>query len=623
MKQTIKYEQSLEEQTIANLIRNVRREQKISLAELAMGLMTPSQLAKIERGERPFDKNFRDRILERLGMAKELYENLLDNHSYEEWEFRKKILAEVRKKNKLEALHLIMEFEKLLKENDKINRQFLFVMEGEIARQEEMSGEVIAEYYQKAAELTIPDMEEVWQNKRLLSVLEINILLEKVFYENGVVFFYKCKKLMEYVETGFYDNITKAKIYPKIVFYYLSKQLNLKVRWDKKDYTENLGLCDRAIEMLRDTGRAYYLIELLEIKINIHSELKRHEKIKQTEKENDISETRTLLNLMKKLYIEYKISVYMEDCTYLYQQNWVFPVSEVIRTRREMLEMTQEQLCEGICSVKTLRRAEKNQTDMQMETLQKLMNRLGLSGQMQWSNIITSNPQIIKKTERIESLLNNQNLVEAREELEIIKKHLLFDIPKNRQYILEKEATINYFEGKISREEYAEKEEAALRNTLSAANLLNSKSVYLTELEIICIINSWKGLDNKIKKEYIRLLLDLYKKYELEEGIADAISSYQFVMSGVVNELGNLGEHRSAVEIDKKAIADSLRCRRFCDLDYKLYDILWNENQLQLSSGKKIDKKITNDKLMQCIIISRYLKQYFYENLYREKMFND
>lgn len=40
--------------------------------------MSASQLAKIENGERPINKNIRDRLLERLGIAKELYENLLD-----------------------------------------------------------------------------------------------------------------------------------------------------------------------------------------------------------------------------------------------------------------------------------------------------------------------------------------------------------------------------------------------------------------------------------------------------------------------------------------------------------------------------------------------------------------
>lgn len=117
--------------------------------------------------------------------------------------------------------------------------------------------------------------------------------------------------------------------------------------------------------------------------------------------------------------------------------------------------------------------------------------------------------------------------------------------------------------------------------------------------------------------------MDLFEQCDLEGGLADVISSYEFVISGVVNELGNMGEHRRAVEIDRKTIADSLQCRRLWDLDYKLYDIIWNENKLLLSAGKKINKKITNDNLMQCIAIGHYLKQYFYENMYKSKLIND
>ena len=30
---------------------------------------------------------------------------------------------------------------------------------------------------------------------------------------------------MEYIDTGYYDEIMKAKIYPKIVYFYLIKQI--------------------------------------------------------------------------------------------------------------------------------------------------------------------------------------------------------------------------------------------------------------------------------------------------------------------------------------------------------------------------------------------------------------
>ena len=90
---------------IVELIHNIRVEEKISLTDLAMGLMSPSQLGKIEKGERPLEKNIRDRILERLGMAKEMYENLLDNGAYEDWKYRKDIISAIRERESEKAKH--------------------------------------------------------------------------------------------------------------------------------------------------------------------------------------------------------------------------------------------------------------------------------------------------------------------------------------------------------------------------------------------------------------------------------------------------------------------------------------------------------------------------------------
>lgn len=62
----------------ASFLQMVRKERNIYLEQLAEGLMSASQLARIEKGQRPVHKNMRDRLLGRLGIASDLYENLLD-----------------------------------------------------------------------------------------------------------------------------------------------------------------------------------------------------------------------------------------------------------------------------------------------------------------------------------------------------------------------------------------------------------------------------------------------------------------------------------------------------------------------------------------------------------------
>lgn len=621
MEETKVYPQSEADQDFAKLLKNIRTEEKVSLDQLAMGLMSASQLVKIENGERPINKNIRDRLLERLGIAKELYENLLDLCDFEEWDYKKKILSAIQNKKIEDAYRLLKEYKAHLRENDRINHQFILAMWGEVLKQEGASKEKIAECYRKAVILTIPDAEKVWSEKRPLSVLEMNLLLETIIYGNNMDYLHKCRVLMEYIDTGYYDEIMKAKIYPKIVYYYLKKQILFKEYWNVETQTENLKICEKAIDKLRDAGRTYYLVELLEIEIQILETMPEDAVTEHLEKnETDKINARELISVIKNLYAEYEVPAYMQDCTYFYQQKWIFSMKDVLRTRRAMFGLTQEQLCEGICSVKSLRRAEKGQTDMQRETLKKLLNRLGLSGQMQWSRLITSDREVIRMAEELADYINDRKFSVASKQLESLKSRIDLDIPQNKQYFLEKQALLEFEQGKVTREEFVKMEKEALECTLCAENLYRKENVYLTEREIICISNSWKGMEGKQKRESINLILRLYDYYALNNGLSQAISVYEIVTEAAVNELGNNGEHVRAEEIDRKSIKASLSCRRVWDIHYKIYDILWNEKKLMKKSGKRVSNNRMNTELKRCIIMSHYVKRYFYENVYKEKL---
>ena len=623
MKETKDYPQSEADQDFAKLLKNIRTEVNVSLDQLAMGFMSASQLSKIEKWERPIDKDIRDRLLERLGIAKELYENLLDLCDFEEWDYKKKILSAIQNKKIEDAYCLLKEYKAHLRENDRINHQFILAMWGEVLKQEGASKEKIAECYRKAVILTIPDAEKVWWEKRPLSVLEMNLLLETIIYGNNMDYLHKCRVLMEYIDTGYYDEIMKAKIYPKIVYYYLKKQILFKEYWNMETQTENLKICEKAIDKLRDAGRTYYLVELLEIEIQILETMPEDAVTEHLEKnETDRINAKELMSVIKNLYAEYEVPAYIQDCTYFYQQKWIFSMKDVLRTRREMFGLTQEQLCEGICSVKSLRRAEKGQTDMQRETLKKLLNRLGLSGQMQWSRLITSDREVIRMAEELADYINDRKFSVASKQLESMKSRIDLDIPQNKQYFLEKQALLEFEQGKVTREEFIKMEKEALECTLRAENLYRKENVYLTEREIICISNSWKGMEGKEKRESINLILRLYDNYALNNGLSQAISVYEIVTEAAVNELGNSGEHVRAEEIDRKSIKASLSCRRVWDIHYKIYDILWNEKEIQKKNKEKNRNMEMTDGLMKCISISHYVKQPFYEKIYREKMIN-
>ena len=123
-----------ENENFATLLKNIRIEEDISLDQLALGIMSASQLARIEKGERSVAKVVRDRLLERLGVARDLYENLLDLEDYREWERQKDILHAVREKQTKQAEQLLSEYEKSLEDDENIRRQFYLVMLADIRK---------------------------------------------------------------------------------------------------------------------------------------------------------------------------------------------------------------------------------------------------------------------------------------------------------------------------------------------------------------------------------------------------------------------------------------------------------------------------------------------------------
>ena len=605
------------------LLKNMRTEEGISLDQLALGIMSASQLARIEKGERSVTKVVRDRLLERLGVARDLYENLLDLEDYREWERQKDILHAVREKQTKEAEQLLSEYEESLEDDENIRRQFYLVMLADIRKKEEGQELFVRKCYREALALTVPEADTVWAKQRTLSILEINLLLENLAYENGTDSFLKYKVLLHYVEDGCYDEISKAKIYPKIAFYSLKKRMQYREHLDAGERMECLEICGKAVERLRDAGRTYYLVELLEIRKQLLED--QLGELTGEEQEENLAvqrEDEELLKVIQNLYREYEVTDYMEDCTYLYQQKWVFPIGEVLKIRRTMFGMTQEQLCDGICSVKSLRRAEQGKTDIQREVREKLLKRLGLSGQLQWTRLITSDREVVRLAERLAKYQNGQNYVETRKLLERLKAKVTMEIPQNKQFIIETETLLDYYEKKISMRKFVDCETEILRQTLKENDFRKMGKIYLTEMEIKCIRNRWRGLKNEEKKKDIQFLLNIYEEYSSKNVIANAISMYEFVTEGAVSELGNMGEHELAILIDKKSIKESLKCRRLIHIDYKLYDIFWNNQEILKKKGIKMNLEKMADELVNCISISHYTKRYFYEKIYRDKLTN-
>ncbi len=309
------------DQYFSMFLRQVRAESDVSAADLAEGLMDISQLSRIESAERPVCKTMRNRMLERLGVAPEMYENLLRNEDYEEWECQHKILCAIDRRDFPEAVRLIEEYEALESSDSKVKQQFCLMMRAELLKLQGAERTEIARHYEEAVRLTVPGVEQVYVKTKLLSALEVNTVLEYEYYrESASDFVFKCRFWMDYVKESLYDELSKAKIYPKIVHYYFREMMGKSTAMSLSVMEQALRICDEAMELLRNTGRAFYLVELLEHRGKILADLinwlVENGKMQEIKKyEVTFRENTELEEVLKGLYVAYDVPIYMQDCT--------------------------------------------------------------------------------------------------------------------------------------------------------------------------------------------------------------------------------------------------------------------------------------------------------------------
>ena len=596
------------EQDFYIFLKRVRIEEKVYLDQLAEGLMTVSRLARIEKGQRPIPKSVRDRLLGRLGIASDMYENLLNIEDYRAWDHQRNILYAIERRDTQSAQELVLAYEKEAPVNDRIKRQFCLVMQAEILKQQETDWCEIAACYDAAVRCTVPDIENLCLEKKLLSIQEVNMILEYEFYHKGEDFAAKCKDLMTFVESAVFDDLSRVKVYPKIVYYYLQEIFVGRDNRQTEDWSECLKVCNQAVEMLRDTGRAYFLLELLEMKINI-LECLGAAGAKSAKLRTEYQESMELAELLKKLSAECNVPAYMQDCTYLYQQRWVFYVGDVLRIRRKMYGLTQEELCRGDCSARTLRRTEKKESSMQYVALSILLRKLGLSKEYQRARLVSNDREVLRLMEELTTCRNNRELEKAKTILNQMKERVLDDVPENRQYIMEAEASLDWLAGAITKEEFAAREEEALRCTLKVDDLYQMDEVYLTEMEMLCICKRIQILSDAEKRKCIDFIVRIFERYEINNALSDCISIYDFLIIYVICELGNLKEYQKSTDLGKKVLKEDLKCRRIWGIDGYLYEISWNKNI-----------KMT-ECLWQCSVFSHFCKQSYYEEFYHKKLY--
>lgn len=592
----------------------------ITLEALCEGLYTPSMMMRIEQEKRKADPLFLERILGRLGIEGESCENYLNPDEYEVWKAGQQILEAIDARAIDEARGKIEQYRKLIGSN-KVGLQFCYAMEAQIYEILEKEKEQIGQLYKKAVFLTIPAIEKKKITELCLSVQEWNLVLEYYRYQHPKELEELCIQILEKLKEVPYETIAMAKIYPKVVVYLNRERRKRTVTEEERE--ESIVYGEKAIEILRDCGRTFYLMELLEIQIeNLEKyieifEQRQEEKsaVRWRLKKEELEEYYVVLN---EISSELELSIRTCNCCHLYRERETYCVSDVIRIRRKMLGMAKEELCDGICSVKTLDRIEKKKSNPQLFVVKGLFQRLHLPPEITRLECLTKERATLQLVSKWNECLCSNDYGKAETFVREIEKYEWENGIENKQSF-ELKAMISLFGiQKISKNECKRELKRILEYTVPYDCIWEQSECYLTKNEMICLHN----IALMFSEEEIKILgfmkMMIESRREIDT-INNRISLYEIIGTAYASKLGNIGEVVESNRISRELMEKSLQNGRMFYLDSNIYCIVWNQTEkyVDVPLLNKTEKKHA---LKTCFYLARMNKKKSSLEFYEDKM---
>ena len=477
------------------------------------------------------------------------------------------------------------------------------------------------EQIERALMLTVPNVDKKSLNDLMFSEQEMDLVLEYARYCHPEKLAEYCRTLLEYIKEHISDEYLQAKILPKTVYY----QCVAERSGGSLDENVLLRNCNKAIMCLRDTQRLYYFVELLCEREKLYESFIAKAKVNNEETNLDTftrmqEENALWKQTLEEMYRECGVSPRMNSSCYLYLQKDTFCINDIIYKRRTMLGMTRKQLCEGICSEKTIARVELTDGKMQQPIVREVLGRLGMSGEYQRVDIVTSNPEALKLVRDIATYGYNREYEKELEAVEKLEKLISMEEPINQQYIRRVKVLLRYDLNEISKDEAVEGLIDALQYTVSLKCIEKDENLCLTKAERACLMNvaCLRGINELTV--YHKILWSICEECEKSQTIMQNIGMYEFIMAHIASVLGNMGTYEKSNAISQIIIRENALVRRFGNIADGIYNIAYNYKEQQL---KDYDDKIWRNHINKSALLFCITKCYNLQKILETELLKD
>ena len=558
----------------------------------------------IENGERLPDYRMRNRIMARLGISSEEYEDFVQYDEYDRWLQCQSLIDYVEAQEKEKAEDTLKDLLSTSNLENKIEYQFLLDMKGRIMELYDQPWDTILAVYGDAVSLTMPAIDASNICDYILAPEEYYLLLKYLSVKakcvsllgRAAIFSYY-QRICKNIRNNLQQAYASAKVYPMAVVGWSGIVDDWSIISDN-DLKEIWEHSSNALEALRNAGRSYFLRNLLKIRQTLRVQIKARNLI--IDEVDALEEhEQEWLDGFDKLYQQYATNTDINYSGFIYTSSEVYSISDIISSRRRMCGLTKRDLAGETCTDRTVIRIEKKQAKPQQFVVEKLFNKLGVTSDYIRAEILTNDYNTMELYSYYKHAMNDADYTKAYEIEQELHAILDYNYPENRQVMANMENNRKFRTGEIDKSRYLSNMQKILEMTLPK-NCNYQPEDYISDIELTIMKNVAFGAE---VQEYQEMLISKCDNY-YRSHIRNHASSYELIMGTVASRYGDQGKYAPSNKISDFIIEEALRLFRPHAIHRNLFCIAWN-NAMQ--SGKYFEKYL-RDQLASCSAIADFCK---------------
>lgn len=545
----------MRQKNTGEIVFTLRTLENISQKELARGLCSISALSRIEMSERMPDKLLLDALLQRLGKSPDKLESIITLRDYKLCVCREQIQECIKRGSFNEAKRLLSEYKKEKEAEEKVHKLYIFTVEAILSELADNDIEQSKKFIEEGIALTMPEGEVYALEHFLLSKAEIQLILMKINnYDssNNKKLWETLDKLNDYVKRKYTDEEELVKIYPKII------RAEAEILFSKGHFERAVEICEAALDLLGKNGVLTGFYGMLGTMIRCLEQTNMSEKLKKMEKWRDI---------LNEIYAEYEINAdgdYFSELIAESKQGEILLVNELIQRGRKVRGLTQEKLCEDICTPENLSAIESGKRAPSLRNYDKFMRKLGMDKDYFNSFISTQDFEYYELRRECKRCISLRKYEEAELVNQKMKQLIDMNIPINRQYITTNEICFLHRKGEITTEEALKRAIENLELTFDYKNGDFSINAIFTQEEVK-ILNFIGVLYIEIKQEekaisIFKKVLDSYNSSRVST--RNHYISYSLIISNLCMVLEELNRIEESKTVTEHGIKEVLCCGR-------------------------------------------------------------